>query len=262
MDDVRTPIEISALFGRVTSIHYVPEHFIPLRKLANPKLPLAEILARHPDGKSAGHIFDEARVDGNIISTDLIALEFAVQAHLALNQSVSINLSAETFFSNLLLQKVKELKATYPKFNPSSICLEITEQGGIPDTFNERYLMELKNMGFSLALDDFDPTIAFEHKRLAHYGAYVDIVKFPHQVMEIFRSGDVERADKVALQIQAVKTNYPHVTLVMEGVREADLKLIKKLNDLGIDLIQQTNHGSTEPMRPINQEAIALALNS
>lgn len=251
---------ISYFFEQASRLSFIPERFFSLGGTPSPQLPKAEILARHKDGLSAGHIFDEARRYDQIISTDLIALEIAVQKHLELGEPVSINLNAETFFSDLLMPRLDELLAKYPAFKPSGVCLEITEQGGVPASYNEQYLIALKDKGFMLGLDDFNPNDLAEYDRLTHFGPHVDIVKFPHEYMHIVRFGSDADKEKFAAQVAIVKTAYPNAMIVMEGVKESDMALIPLLQRMGIDLVQQSSHCPEGPVRALEQDAIELAL--
>ncbi len=246
MDGISTTAE--HLIQRVLSAIFAGEAFVPLHNKGvmhqkrDQRLPFVELLARHKNGQSAGHLFDEAREHNCVVEADLIALENVVKAQLDLDFPVSINLNVETFFSEELAPKVRELIHKYPKFNPEDFCLEITEQGGIPKNFDANKLLTLKQMGFALALDDFDPRQAIEQFRLTKFAPYVDIVKFPYQVLEMVRDGSLREAETLANTIKDIKDEFPHITFVMEGVRATDGDLLSTLKQMGIDLIQATSY--------------------
>jgi EAL domain-containing protein (putative c-di-GMP-specific phosphodiesterase class I) len=213
-------------------------HLLPFED--HHKLPELEMLAR-PVGITASYFFDEARKYNRVIDIDLMTFERAVAAHLISGKRVSINLNAETFFSDRLWAKLDEISLKYPEFNPKNICLEITEQGGIPKNFDPQALLALKARGFSLALDDFDHRDPKEWQRLALFAPYVDIVKCPYQVMETVREASL---DSVAFadDVRMIKIRYPHLKLVMEGVRSSDNNLYPTLEKIGFDIIQPTSY--------------------
>lgn len=205
------------------------------------KLPEVEMLAR-PMGITASYFFDEARKYTRVTETDLMTFERAVAAHLHSGKRVSINLNAETFFSDSLWAKLDEIGLKYPAFNPKNICLEITEQGGIPENFDPQALLALKARGFSLALDDFDHRDPKEWDRLALFAPHVDIVKFPYQVMETVREGSLTDSVTFAEDVKRIKIIHPHLKLVMEGVRSSDNNLYTTLEKIGFHIVQPTSY--------------------
>jgi len=204
------------------------------------------MLARHPDGRSAGKFFDEARAAGKVIPTDLAIFRRALEAQQALNVSASINLNAETIFSSEFLQELDSVYALYPDFDADKVCLEITEQGGIPKNYNPQTLLLLKNYGFRLALDDYNPFIVEEQARLEAFVPYVDYIKFPHEVMAKIRSGDEGCAVIMARVTNEIKRKFPHITLVMEGFRKADSNMRQTLKEMGMDIVQNSSYGELD----------------
>lgn len=259
------------LMKQVLSIVFDQEAFVPLvnksttHKTHNQKLPFVELLARHENGQSAGHLFDEARKYDCVVEADLIAIEKAIQKQMALGCPVSLNLNVETFSSKALISKLDEMAEKYPTFDPRDICLEITEQGGVPENFDLGVLSALKNRGYALALDDFDPRQEKEQLRLEKFAAYVDIVKFPYEVLQIVRSGSLKDVETLGETIKNIKDDHPHITFVMEGVRSSDDDLLPILKELGVDLFQATKYKSdvevtTSRALPFQPLPIALAL--
>lgn len=214
-------------------------HLLPLDD--HHKLPELEMLAR-PLGIATGHFFDEARKYNRVIEIDLMTFERAVAANLHSAKRASINLNAETFFSDRLWAKLDEISLKYPAFNPKNICLEITEQGGIPENFDPQALLALKARGFSLALDDFDHRDPKEWQRLALFAPHVDIVKFPYQVMETVREGSLTDSVTFAEDVKRIKIIHPHLKLVMEGVRSSDSDLYTTLEKIGFHIVQPTSY--------------------
>lgn len=249
---------VSIFTEQARRLRFAFEAFVPLGKFK--PFPYAEMLARHPDGRSAGHIFDQARQEGCVVETDLAAFQKAIGEHLRTGIPASMNLNAETFFTKEFSCKLRKIITRFPGFSPRDICLEITEQGGIPENFNPETLIALKDMGFRLALDDFDPHHQFELDRLTVFAPYVDIIKFPYQVMELVRDGNQQESLNLADTVRLIKDKYPDILFVMEGVRETDHDLLPTLKQIGIDMIQPSSYVAPPPSVPVDCPEMRMAL--
>lgn len=232
---------------------YSTEAFIPIG--AQPPatssfFPRRELLFK-PKGKKSAEAFFQAanQVPETAIQTDLALFDLAIDYHmLTINQQpVSINLSPYTFFDDRFLDKLRSILLRHPSFSPANICLEITEHGGIPKNFNPSRLVILKTLGFSLALDDFDPRQPEEWQRLELFAPYLDIVKLPFQMMREVRENDIVAAVR---HIKSLKEQYPKMTVVMEGFRETDMDFLNILAEAGIDIIQESSYVESRKPEP------------
>jgi EAL domain-containing protein (putative c-di-GMP-specific phosphodiesterase class I) len=150
---------------------------------------------------------------------------------------VSINLSAETFCDERFLSTVEDALATCPDLNPYYVCLEITEQGGVPENFNPKAFEKLIKLGFTMALDDYDPRQESEQARLRTFSPFISIIKLPFELMQFART-DLESLAETCRMIGDIKTLYPDIQLVMEGVRKTDNHLLGVLEAFGVDVVQ------------------------
>lgn len=203
--------------------------------------------------KNTEAFFEAARIAENIVPTDLEIFKAAIKEHLKLEYPVSINLNVETFFDNRLIETIKILKSENQNLDCTKICLEITEQGKIPAVFDDKKLIALKDMGFTLALDDFHPEKDGEWQRLRALGEFVDRIKFPHEIMTDIRKG---QSEKISRAIREVRFHYPDIILIIEGFQKDDWDSIDLLQSLGIDIIQESSYISTKQ----DDELKALAL--
>jgi EAL domain-containing protein (putative c-di-GMP-specific phosphodiesterase class I) len=208
-------------------------------------LPTGELLFRPEDGTPAESFFKRGlRSTDDIITTDLIIFKQAIDAHLQLGEPVSINLSAETFCDERFLSTVEDALATCPDLNPYYVCLEITEQGGVPENFNPKAFEKLIKLGFTMALDDYDPRQESEQARLRTFSPFISIIKLPFELMQFART-DLESLAETCRMIGDIKTLYPDIQLVMEGVRKTDNHLLGVLEAFGVDVVQITRNTET-----------------
>ncbi len=199
----------------------------------------AELLYKTPSNNTEA-FFKAARENPNtIVPTDLEIFKSAIYKHLDLEYPVSINLNVETYFDDRLIETIKNLKKENPQLDYTQICLEITEQGKIPDIFDDRKLTALIDMGFTLALDDFDPRQKSEWKRLKVLEDFIAIVKFPHEIMTDLRGPQKSHTSKT---IDEIRIRIPDKILIMEGVRKTDAHHLDLLKSLGIDIIQESRY--------------------
>lgn len=218
------------------------EGFVPLSDRAHrwARLPKEEVLL-HLNGVSAETFFGNLEKSPKlIVPTDYAILERAFgkfQSHTR-----SFNANSATIFGYGLFEFLNRTP-----HDPKFICLEITEHGGgRPDGRNLRNLEKLKNAGYGIAVDDFDPRSASEWDRLAELGPFADIIKLPYQIMETLRHGENQNIADIVFLIEAVRTTYPDIFLVMEGVRATDAYLIPDLEKMGIDIYQKSPYGDPE----------------
>lgn len=202
--------------------------------------PVAEMLFRPQNGQNPEEFFQSARANGKVVEADLAVFELAIQEHMRLGHSVSINLNAETFFDDRLLNSLTNIKRQHPALDPQNIWLEITEQGGIPKSFNPQSLTRLNKLGFNLALDDFNPHDPQEHFRLWRFAPYVQAVKMPFQVIEELKlSVQLE----TLRDIRNARQGNQDVMLVMEGYREEEHKEMSGIfMAASIDIVQHSSY--------------------
>ena len=200
------------------------------------------------------------RIPDDIIAIDLQIFELAILKHIESdnqNNIVSINLDAETFFDQRLIEKIEQVINNSPQFNPNKIWLEITEHGDVPKNFDGSTLSAIKSLGFKLALDDFHPKESdySEWIRLEMFAPYLDAIKFPFQIMESLRKeiNTTNTETPTSDLIRHIKKTHPNKILVMEGVQKNDENLFAALKNLGIDIIQKSEH-TRPPSKPLALE--------
>lgn len=200
----------------------------------------AELLFQHDDAER----FFKSATHGQIHHIFLQA----VQNKGRFSKTINIQ-PAALFDPNFLPLLLRELRR-FSKIERQKICIEITEHGGIPENFNKKLLAFLKYIDLKLALDDFDPRNAEELKRLECFGPYMDIIKFPYQVMEALR--DPETRTDMSDKIRAACKKYPDRAFVMEGIGENEPEAVKTfLRDLGIDYVQISAHQTRIQSAPV-----------
>ncbi len=215
------------------------------------RVPHGEMLFKHKT--STEDFFAAVRKNPeDIIPTDLKIFEKAIAEHLRLGHSVSINLNAETFSDDRLLSTLEKLMNEHPKLDPNKIWLEITEQGGIPENFDGTRLALLKGLGFTLALDDFDPTQEIEWARLDIFSPYLSAIKLPFKIMDEIRSNDILTAERLIQKIQAA---HPEKILVIEGHKGKDSEFNDFLKKAGVDVIQKSSY--VDPKIPLETKPLA-----
>ncbi len=236
----------SATMAQVSAVlqtaSFKTEGFVPLSERAHQwaRLPREEVLL-HLNGVSAEIFFGNLEKSPKlIVPTDHAILERAFgkfQSHTR-----SFNANSATIFGYGLFEFLNKIP-----HDPKFICLEITEHGGgRPDGRNLKNLEKLKNAGYGIAVDDFDPRIASEWDRFAELAFFADIIKFPYQITEVLRHGGKQDIEDIRLLIEEVRREYPEIFLVMEGVRATDAYLIPDLKKMGIDIYQKSPYGDPE----------------
>jgi EAL domain-containing protein (putative c-di-GMP-specific phosphodiesterase class I) len=227
--------------GSSEAFQFKLEPFRDLRKnIGEDNFPRGEILFRHPTIPTEDFFAAARKNPDTIVPTDLEIFEQAIAEHMRLGHSVSINLNAETFFDDRLLDTLNTIKHNHPDFRPQDIWLEITEHGGIPKNFDGSRLVILKELGFALALDDFDPTKDDEWERLQIFLPYIDAVKLPYQFMEDIRHNDIMATSRL---IQKSQIACLGKIMIIEGHRGNDHEYNLFLQSVGIDVIQESGFG-------------------
>lgn len=249
----------------VMSLAYVRESFFPLTALPNmldDEFPTAEMLARDQNGMPAGNVFDKARECKQEVAVDLLALSIGVEHHLKWGQPTSsFNLAAETFFNEALIPKLTQLQLKNPRLDPRKIWLEITEQGGVPSNSDPKFLEGINDLGYRLALDDYNPNNPAERARLEIFGPFVKAVKLDYTHANTFRCGTDAEIELLSNQIRSIKNEFPQMIIVLEGVRGSDIDMIPKLLESGVQVVQESGYRGDGPVRPLDMEEIGLVLN-
>jgi EAL domain-containing protein (putative c-di-GMP-specific phosphodiesterase class I) len=178
-------------------------------------------------------------------------------------RSVTINIQPSALFDKDFLQVLSTCLENYPQIDRHRVCIEITEHGGIPENFNPKILQYLKDINLKLALDDFDPRKPDEITRLEMFAPYIDIIKFPYQVMEALR--DKNTHEDMSALVRSICLQYPDKVIVMEGVGKDELADVSlHLNSLGINYVQISRYQETFPSHPMrtSEPAPVLALTN
>jgi EAL domain-containing protein (putative c-di-GMP-specific phosphodiesterase class I) len=190
-------------------------------------------------------------------SNDKIHQIFSQAFGVGIGRSVTINIQPSALFDMNFLPVLMSALENYPGIDRRKVCIEITEHGGVPKEFNPRLLQFLKEMGFKLALDDFDPRSSEELKRLDILAPYMDIIKFPFQVMEAFRNK--EKREEISSLIRSTCFQYPDKVIVMEGVRKEEMHfMMPALKDVGIDYVQISKYHEHQLAKGLNPLMLAL----
>jgi EAL and modified HD-GYP domain-containing signal transduction protein len=197
---------ISTPAGRSSSVH-PPEIFLGRQPILDrdQRLVAFELLFRSANVQSAG-VFDDVHATASVIANTLGAMgvKQVLGDHLAF-----INFSAE-----LLLSDVVEL------LPPDRVVLEILETVEIDEKLSRR-LLELKKMGFKLALDDVGDT----EQVAPDLRGVVDIVKLDLKLIPAEKLARIiSHFKRWSVQILAEKIDNPTQA--------------QQCRDLGVDLFQ------------------------
>lgn len=140
-------------------------HFQPIYSVKKEKYTKVEVLVRwlHPE---EGIIFPDAFLTiaqkaGLMVSLDFWIFENALKqlsqgwVEESDLESISLNVTAETFFSKNFVARFRDLIEKY-NFNPSMIVLEIVESELMKDVLlAQKIFKQLNQIGVKIALDDF-----------------------------------------------------------------------------------------------------------
>lgn len=190
-----------------------------------------------------------AEANGLIRAIDTVIMERAwraldealdASAHPELNAVLSVNLSAEHFLDNAIVDRVRALIAE-GRGRSSRLQLEITETLLINNTENaEQILGQLKALGASIALDDFG----------TGYSSLVYLHRFPIDCLKIDRSfsSSIARSDRSRAIVRSIITLAQSMGLrtVAEGVEEREVA--DELLALGCQFAQGTRFGQPVPV--------------
>lgn len=133
---------------------------------------------------------------------------------------LSINLSAQTIASTELISKLEELVSRF-KINTAQVQFEITEHSFVKDfKFAKIQLNKLRNMGFSIALDDFG----------TQYSSLSYLANLPFTHLKIDKSYidriATHEKERVIVQ-QVIKLAHSlGLSTVAEGIENEDQRLI------------------------------------
>jgi EAL domain-containing protein (putative c-di-GMP-specific phosphodiesterase class I) len=154
-------------------------------------------------------------------------------------RTFSFNIDLSTALNADFAARASLIASELGFYNKSDIVLEITEHAAIPDGADLEILGRIRQMGFRIAIDDFNP---FDDEMVARFEQlipYADIVKFDHSVGDRFQDGDWEG---VSTTIAAYRQAYPEKILVLEGVSKQahgnQDSYVYALRDAGIDVAQ------------------------
>jgi sensor c-di-GMP phosphodiesterase-like protein len=211
---------VRAIFG-VLSFGFRKEGVVPLAGQAD--LPRHEMLLVLHDQNgcrvSNEAFFSAARAQGSQISVDSYLFEKALrQARQDGVFPVSVNIDLLTaldpHFSVRAASVAEELG-----IKDGEVVIELTEHSDLPAHASAGSLIELKQAGFRLAIDDLNLFSERDMNRLFRLVPFVDIVKIDHSVLGGVRNGEFKDA---GLRIQAIKEDFPWVRIVIEGATPKD----------------------------------------
>ncbi|MBT3042973.1 MAG: bifunctional diguanylate cyclase/phosphodiesterase [Candidatus Thiodiazotropha sp. (ex Codakia orbicularis)] len=211
----------TAVYEAVTRGTGLVMHYQPIVDLENGKPQYYEALVRivH-DGQliMPSHIFPLVEARSLDLDLDFHVIEKAIsdlrEGRIPVNTGVSINISAPAIVEHELLQQLAAFK---PFMADYKLLIEITETALITQLQTARKNLEiLRNMGFSIALDDFGSG----YSSLRYLGAMpVDVVKFD---ITLTRLVD-DRADNLILNHLAKMISESGHLLVAEGIESAQI---------------------------------------
>lgn len=120
-----------------------------------------EVLLRWPEGQKRGfyigQVIDVSEQSGQIIDLDRYVINkvFSTIKRYGLNQTFSINISTQSFYSDDFINYLEVMMYKH-MIDPTRIELEITEYTTIQDYDKTKlYMDRIKNLGFKILLDDF-----------------------------------------------------------------------------------------------------------
>ena len=160
--DVERLIHVESSINKVFQNNAFVLFYQPIYELTEGKIEGFEVLLRWHDNSgniTTGEFIDVAEKTGQIIEIDRWviknAFEFLDQNYRASSYVVSINLSAKSLMSPMLLSYIQEQLKLY-QIDPPRVAFEVTEHSLI-DNFEltKEVIVSLKAMGFKISLDDF-----------------------------------------------------------------------------------------------------------
>lgn len=213
---------LTALSENQFSLFYQPVYF-----LDNGEIEGAEVLIRwlNEPQVSVLDFINIAEESGIILKLDewvmRKAFEFINLNTLILKDlMLSINLSAQTIASTDLISKLKDLVLHYG-INTKKVQFEITEHSFLKDfEFANAQLKQIRDMGFSIALDDFG----------TQYSSLSYLAKFPFTHLKIDKSY-IDRIathenERVIVQQVIQLAHSLGLSTVAEGIESEDQRII------------------------------------
>ena len=224
----------------------------PLLHLASGRIDRYELLLRIVEGDQVfppEPFIQEAERHGLIWEVDRWVISEAARllrrptsqaSHLAVHIDLHINLSAQTLFSQRLLDVIREEMQGLPSWE-GRLVLELLETSPLADLEEERRrMLELKALGCRLALDDFGVGYSSCH-RLAHLP--LDMVKLDGSLVRGLGSLEAHRV-VVASMVQAAKA----LGLLVVAEQVEDQETLDALRLLGVDYAQGYHIGKPRPV--------------
>lgn len=214
--------------------------------------PTCEVLFNHHDCED---FFRNVRDMDHSTETDLYLFRQALTMMKQLGiGKFSFNIDLSTALNPEFATRASLIASELGFHNKSDVVLEITEHAAIPEGADLEILGRIRQMGFRIAIDDFDPFKADMVARFKQLVPYADIIKFDHSVGDKFINGD---AEEVLATIKSYRHAYPNQSLVLEGVSKqahADQQsYIYALRDAGID-VAQIYTPQDMPTQPVTQQ--------
>ena len=187
-----------------------------------------------------------AEETGLIIPMSECVFRLACEAHLRLREEmdnvlpIAINISSIHFHQSDFIDTVKMIFEAY-NCSPQDFELELTERTVMNNERDSiRKLVQLKNMGFKLSIDDFG----------TRYSSLSYLVQFPLDYLKIDRSFIqyiTSIADKQAVVDAIIQMAHRlHMKVIAEGVEQKDQ--VKLLEKLGCDMIQGYYYAKPMPL--------------
>lgn len=246
--------EKSLLVQKAIEKRLIIPYFQPLMGMADGKLAAVEVLSRidlGADGIMGAHEFIEiAESLGVIHQIDYIVMDkaFALAQQQAYEGMLFINLSPKSLLIGEFILQVKNLVETY-QIAPERIVFEITERDTVKNlSLLEKFIANLKSVGFQLAIDDFGSGFSSFHylKRFP-----IDFVKiegeFIANAIHDGRDGAFVRSIAGLARELGAKT-------VAEYVESAEV--LAYVQSVGIDLAQGYHIGRPGPQLPAWRQAL------
>ncbi len=160
----------------------------------------------------------------------------------------SINISADSFFSNDLINYIFETRAKYnvPAHN---FCFELTESCAVRHLdITQKFITELRKAGFSFALDDFGKG----------FSSFPYLKTLPIDYVKIDGSF-IKSIDKDYIDFSMVKTMRDmchHLGLYTVGEYAESNEIVNILKDIGVDYGQGYAFQKPIPIRDIGSEKL------
>ena len=139
----------------------------------------------------------------------------------------SINISADSFFSNDLIEFITENRKAF-NIQPHNFCFEITESCAVRNLeANSKLVTELRKQGFSFALDDFGKGFS--------YFPYLKTLPIDYVKIDgsFIKSIDKDYVD--FSMVKAMRDMCHHLGLYTIGEYAENEKIVSILKDIGID---------------------------